>query len=59
MSEIVRMARRREREREVMRLLAEGKSNKEVATALAVSVRTVETHRANIMRKLEITSIVE
>jgi len=53
------MARRREREREVMRLLAEGKSNKEVATALAVSVRTVETHRANIMRKLEITSIVE
>jgi DNA-binding NarL/FixJ family response regulator len=48
-----------EREREVTRLLAEGKNNKEVATALALSVRTVETHRANIMRKLEITSIVE
>jgi DNA-binding NarL/FixJ family response regulator len=48
-----------EREREVMRLLAEGKINKEVATALALSVRTVETHRANIMRKLELTSIVE
>lgn len=47
------------REREVMRLLAEGQSNKEVATALALSVRTVETHRANIMRKLEITSIIE
>jgi DNA-binding NarL/FixJ family response regulator len=47
-----------EREREVMRLLAEGKNNKEVATALALSVRTVETHRANIMRKLELTSIV-
>jgi DNA-binding NarL/FixJ family response regulator len=47
------------REREVMRLLAEGQSNKEVATALALSVRTVETHRANIMRRLEITSIVE
>jgi DNA-binding NarL/FixJ family response regulator len=47
-----------EREREVTRLLAEGKSNKEVATALALSVRTVETHRANIMRKLELNSIV-
>jgi DNA-binding NarL/FixJ family response regulator len=47
-----------EREREVTRLLAEGKNNKEVATALALSVRTVETHRANIMRKLELTSIV-
>jgi hypothetical protein len=33
-------------------------SNKEVATAVALSVRTVETHRANIMRKLELTSIV-
>jgi DNA-binding NarL/FixJ family response regulator len=47
-----------EREREVTRLLAEGKNNKEVATALALSVRTVETHRANIMRKLELNSIV-
>jgi DNA-binding NarL/FixJ family response regulator len=46
------------REREVMRLLAEGKTNKEVASALALSARTVETHRANIMRKLELTSIV-
>ena len=48
-----------EREREVTRLLAAGKSNKEVATALCISVRTVETHRAGIMRKLEINSIVE
>ena len=48
-----------EREYEVTRLLAEGKSNKEVATALALSVRTVETHRASIMRKLEIKSIVD
>jgi DNA-binding NarL/FixJ family response regulator len=47
------------REREVTRLLAEWKNNKQVATALALSARTVETHRANIMRKLEITSIVE
>jgi DNA-binding NarL/FixJ family response regulator len=48
-----------ERELEVTRLLAEGKSNKEVATALSITTRTVETHRANIMRKLEINSIVE
>jgi len=48
-----------ERELEVTRLLAEGKSNKEVATALSITTRTVETHRANIMRKLKINSIVE
>lgn len=48
-----------DRELEVTRLLAEGKSNKEVATALSITTRTVETHRANIMRKLEINSIVE
>jgi len=48
-----------ERELEVTRLLAEGKSNKEIATVLAITARTVETHRANIMRKLELNSIVE
>jgi len=48
-----------DREREVVQLLAEGKSNKEVATALFISVKTVETHRAAIMRKLEINSIAE
>jgi DNA-binding NarL/FixJ family response regulator len=48
-----------EREREVVQLLAQGKSNKEIAAALDISVRTVETHRATIMRKLEINSIVE
>jgi len=47
------------REREVVQLLAEGKSNKEVAGALGVSVRTAETHRTNIMRKLELHSISE
>jgi DNA-binding NarL/FixJ family response regulator len=47
------------REREIVQLLAEGKSNKEIATALVVSVKTVETHRATIMRKLGINSIVE
>jgi DNA-binding NarL/FixJ family response regulator len=40
------------REREILQLLAEGKSNKEVATILGISVKTGETHRAAIMRKL-------
>lgn len=44
------------REREVIQLLAEGKSNKESAVALGVSVKTVEAHRANIMRKLHLRS---
>lgn len=44
------------RERQVVRLLAEGKGNKQVAAALDVSVRTVESHRARIMRKLALRS---
>jgi DNA-binding NarL/FixJ family response regulator len=40
------------REREVVQLLAEGKSNKEIAVTLGLSVHTAETHRSNIMRKL-------
>ena len=47
------------REREVVQLLAEGKCNKEVAGALGVSVHTAETHRANVMRKLDLHSIGE
>jgi DNA-binding NarL/FixJ family response regulator len=47
------------REREVLQLLAEGKSNKEAAAALNISVMTVETHRANIMHKLGAHSIAE
>ncbi len=43
-----------DRERDVIQLLAEGKSNKEVSTALGISVKTVETHRAAIMRKLKL-----
>ncbi len=39
------------REREIVQLLAEGKSSKEVAVSLGISVKTAETHRANIMRK--------
>ncbi len=45
------------REREVLRLVAEGLSNKEIATSLNVGVRTVETHRERIMRKLNIHSV--
>jgi DNA-binding NarL/FixJ family response regulator len=45
------------REREIIQLLAEGKSNKETAAALTVSVKTVEAHRANIMRKLRLRSL--
>jgi DNA-binding NarL/FixJ family response regulator len=47
------------REREVVQLLSEGKSSKEVAVSLCISVKTAETHRANIMRKLEIHSVSE
>lgn len=47
------------REREVVQLLAEGKSNKDVARALDLSVKTVETHRAAVMRKLDLHSIAD
>jgi DNA-binding NarL/FixJ family response regulator len=45
------------REREVLQLIAEGNSSAEVAEVLRISVRTVDTHRHNIMNKLEIHSI--
>jgi DNA-binding NarL/FixJ family response regulator len=45
-----------EREKEILQLLAEGKSNKEVATALNLSTYTVETHRTHIMQKLNLHS---
>jgi len=45
------------REREVLQQLAEGRSNKEVAAALQISVNTVETHRARIMSKLDLHSM--
>jgi DNA-binding NarL/FixJ family response regulator len=47
------------REREVIQLLAEGRSNKAVSALLGISVKTVETHRAAIMKKLGISSIAE
>jgi DNA-binding NarL/FixJ family response regulator len=47
------------REREVLQLLAEGKTSKEVAVALNLSVKTAETHRTNIMRKLDLHSVAD
>jgi DNA-binding NarL/FixJ family response regulator len=45
------------REREIVQLLAEGKTNKEVAAHLHISVKTVETHRSHIMQKLNLNSV--
>jgi len=45
------------REREVIQLVAEGKTTKEIATALSLSVKTAETHRTNLMRKLDLHSV--
>jgi DNA-binding NarL/FixJ family response regulator len=47
------------REREVIQLVAEGKTTKEVAAALSLSVKTAETHRTNLMRKLDLHSIAD
>jgi DNA-binding NarL/FixJ family response regulator len=47
------------REREIVQLIAEGKSSKEVASLLGISFKTAETHRANVMRKLEIHTVTE
>jgi DNA-binding NarL/FixJ family response regulator len=48
-----------DREKEVLQLLAEGRSNKEVATVLELGVSTVETHRANLMQKLGLRNTAE
>lgn len=47
------------REREIVKLIAEGKSNKEVATVLRISIKTVEAHRANLMHKLSLSSLTD
>jgi DNA-binding NarL/FixJ family response regulator len=47
------------REREIVELLAEGKRSHEVATLLALSIKTVDTHRSNILRKLNCNSVTE
>jgi DNA-binding NarL/FixJ family response regulator len=53
------MARLTSRQREVLQLLAEGKGNKDIASLLQLSVRTVEFHRARIMDMLNIHSTAE
>jgi len=46
-----------QREREILKLIAEGYKNKEIAEDLCISVKTVEKHRANLMEKLDLHSI--
>jgi two-component system response regulator NreC len=45
------------RETQILRLIAEGKGNREIAESLGISVRTVEAHRARIMLKLDLESV--
>ena len=47
------------RERELVQLVAEGKSNKNVAQILGISVKTVESHRAAVMKKLNLDSVAD
>ena len=54
-----RIAQLTPREREVMKLLAVGKSSKAIAAALRISVRTVESHRRTVLRKLEVSSAAQ
>ena len=58
-SRVLNRSRLTPREREIVQLLAEGKTSREAALALGISVKTAETHRANIMRKLEVHSVSE
>ncbi len=47
------------REREIIKLVAEGKANKQIAHILSISIKTVESHRANIMEKLDLHSVTD
>ena len=47
------------REREIIRLISSGNSSKQVATILGISVKTADTHRANIMRKLQVHTVTD
>jgi two-component system response regulator NreC len=48
-----------DKEKEILRYIVNGYSNNDIAEEISISVRTVETHRANIMRKLEINKLVD
>ena len=48
-----------DREREIIQLIAEGKGNKEMAAVLGISIKTVETHRKNLMQKLHLSSAID
>jgi two-component system response regulator TtrR len=54
-----RLAQLTQREREVLDLVVAGKLNREVAESLDISIKTVEAHRARLMEKLEVGSVVE
>ena len=54
-----RMCELTERERDVMRLVADGRPNKLIADELGISVRTVEVHRARVFEKMDVKSAVE
>jgi DNA-binding NarL/FixJ family response regulator len=58
-SKVLHRSRLTPREREIVQILAEGKTSRELALALGISVKTAETHRANIMRKLDVHSVSE
>jgi DNA-binding CsgD family transcriptional regulator len=47
------------RERQILKLLSDGKSSKEIGDLLFISLRTVQNHRANIMRKLKVRRIAD
>ncbi len=55
----VRLAQLTQREREVLDLVVAGRMNREIAEALAISIKTVEAHRARIMEKLGVSSVAE
>ena len=58
-STVIRPRELTKREREVVKLVAEGYKNKEVAEELGIAVKTVETHRANIMNKLAFRNVAQ
>jgi two-component system response regulator NreC len=57
--EMISYARLTDREREVLRLVAEGRTNREIATRLSISISTAQTHCANILEKLKLNSRAE